>query len=97
MAPTVAVVGLGALGLVTLKNLLEEGFDAVGIERHEYLGGLWHFDERERISVMKSESNKSISRFSGLLTKAQQLSPMVASNVAALRTFLTQKVIGFCI
>lgn len=55
MAPTVAVVGLGALGLVTLKNLLEEGFDAVGIERHEYLGGLWHFDERERISVMKSE------------------------------------------
>ncbi|KAK2616919.1 hypothetical protein QQS21_000007 [Conoideocrella luteorostrata] len=54
MAPTVAVVGLGALGLVTLKNLLEEGFDAVGLERNDYIGGLWHFDEGDKISVLES-------------------------------------------
>lgn len=39
---------------MTLKNLLEEGFDAVGFERNEYLGGLWKFTEKATISVMKS-------------------------------------------
>jgi hypothetical protein len=29
----IAVIGAGTLGLVTLKNLLEEGLDAVGFER----------------------------------------------------------------
>ncbi|CAJ2509013.1 Uu.00g140390.m01.CDS01 [Anthostomella pinea] len=54
MAPTVAVIGLGAVGLVTLKNLLEEGFDATGLERNDYLGGLWRFTEKPTISVLKS-------------------------------------------
>ncbi|KAK5988367.1 Monooxygenase aurF [Cladobotryum mycophilum] len=63
MAPTVAVVGLGALGLVTLKNLLEEGFEAVGFERNDYLGGLWHFDDGNKISVMETtRSNGSKQR-----------------------------------
>ncbi|GKU21538.1 unnamed protein product [Fusarium langsethiae] len=53
-APTVAVVGLGALGLVTLKNLREEGFDAVGLDRNDYVGGLWHFDEGNKLTVMRS-------------------------------------------
>ena len=52
-APTVAVVGLGALGLVTLKNLREEGFDAVGLDRNDYVGGLWHFDEGNKLTVMR--------------------------------------------
>ncbi|CAK7246331.1 MAG: hypothetical protein STHCBS139747_007958 [Sporothrix thermara] len=39
----VAVIGAGALGLVTLKNLLEEGFDATGFERKSYVGGLWKY------------------------------------------------------
>ncbi|KAF4975327.1 hypothetical protein FZEAL_7860 [Fusarium zealandicum] len=53
-APTVAVVGLGALGLVALKNLREEGFDAVGLDRNDYIGGLWHFHEGNKLTVMKS-------------------------------------------
>lgn len=56
-APTVAIVGLGALGLVTLKNLREEGFDAVGLDRNDYVGGLWHFDEGDKLTVMRSKSS----------------------------------------
>lgn len=40
-----------------MKNLLEEGFDVVGFDRNEYLGGLWHYDERARISVLESIIN----------------------------------------
>lgn len=53
--PTVAIVGLGALGLVTLKNLREEGFDAVGLDRNDYVGGLWHFEEGNKLTVMRSK------------------------------------------
>lgn len=42
------------MGLVTLKNLLEEGFDAVGLERNDHLGGLWRFTDEPAISVLKS-------------------------------------------
>jgi dimethylaniline monooxygenase (N-oxide forming) len=38
-----------------MKNLLEEGFDVTGFDRNEYLGGLWHYDERARISVLESK------------------------------------------
>jgi dimethylaniline monooxygenase (N-oxide forming) len=54
MSPTVAIVGLGALGLVTLKNLREEGFDAFGFDRNDYVGGLWHFDKGDKLTVMRS-------------------------------------------
>lgn len=37
-----------------MKNLLEEGFDVTGFDRNEYLGGLWHYDDRARISVLES-------------------------------------------
>lgn len=42
----------GALGLVTLKNLLEEGFDATGFERKSYVGGLWKYTLDETTSVL---------------------------------------------
>ena len=48
----VTVIGLGVSGLGALKNLLEEGFDAVGLERSEYLGGqyrLGHSDNRQEL------------------------------------------------
>jgi dimethylaniline monooxygenase (N-oxide forming) len=61
-APTVAIVGLGALGLVTLKNLREEGFDAVGFDRNDYVGGLWHFDQGDKLTVMKSIYQQPISK-----------------------------------
>ncbi|CAK7235257.1 hypothetical protein SBRCBS47491_009231 [Sporothrix bragantina] len=50
----VAVIGAGALGLVTLKNLLEEGFDATGFERKSYVGGLWKFTRDDTTSVLPS-------------------------------------------
>ena len=54
-SPKVAVVGLGLTGLTALKNLLEEGFDATGLERNDYVGGLWQWTaDGSQTSVMKS-------------------------------------------
>lgn len=47
---------LGALGLVATKNLVEEGFDVTGFERNAYVGGLWHYTDDDRTSVLPSES-----------------------------------------
>ncbi|KAI5459674.1 FAD/NAD(P)-binding domain-containing protein [Mariannaea sp. PMI_226] len=51
-APTVAVVGLGVLGLVTVKNLTEEGFDVTGFDMNSYVGGLWHYTDEDKTSVL---------------------------------------------
>ncbi|XWW94188.1 hypothetical protein V2A60_002130 [Cordyceps javanica] len=51
---TVAVVGLGAVGLVTVKNLVEEGFDVTGFESNDYIGGVWHYTEDNQTSVLES-------------------------------------------
>ncbi|WYZ46684.1 hypothetical protein EsH8_IX_000909 [Colletotrichum jinshuiense] len=48
----VAVIGLGALGLVSLKNLVEEGFDVTGFERSSDIGGLWRYTTEDRTSVL---------------------------------------------
>ncbi|KAL6414436.1 FAD/NAD(P)-binding domain-containing protein [Ilyonectria robusta] len=60
----VAVIGLGAMGIVAVKNLREEGFDVTGFERSSYVGGLWHFTEdEETLSVLESTVvNVSIDR-----------------------------------
>lgn len=52
--PKVAVVGVGAQGLVTIKNLLEEGFDVTGFDKNEYIGGLWHYSAEHRVSALPS-------------------------------------------
>ncbi|KAJ5363607.1 uncharacterized protein N7496_009320 [Penicillium cataractarum] len=53
--PRVAVIGLGASGLVTLKNLAEEGFDVTGFERSTSIGGVWNYDESTtRTTALKS-------------------------------------------
>jgi dimethylaniline monooxygenase (N-oxide forming) len=38
---------------VALKDLREEGFEAVGFDRNDYVGGLWHFDPGNKLTVMK--------------------------------------------
>lgn len=38
----VAIVGAGPLGLITTKNLAEQGFEVTTFERNDYVGGLWH-------------------------------------------------------
>ena len=54
-ATKVAVVGLGVSGLTTLKSFLVEGFDAVGLERNDYIGGLWQWNtDGSQMSVLKS-------------------------------------------
>ncbi|KAJ9609981.1 hypothetical protein H2200_006311 [Cladophialophora chaetospira] len=41
MPATVAVVGVGPLGLMALKNLKEDGFAVTGFERRNWVGGVW--------------------------------------------------------
>jgi dimethylaniline monooxygenase (N-oxide forming) len=53
--PTVVVIGLGASGLVTMKNLAEEGFDVTGFERSGSIGGVWSYeDTTTKTTVLKS-------------------------------------------
>ncbi|KAJ0414856.1 flavin monooxygenase-like protein [Aspergillus carlsbadensis] len=60
---TVAVIGAGAAGLTTLKNLLEEGFKATAFERDTQVGGIWNFDEGEKPSVLQSTIANNTSDF----------------------------------
>lgn len=53
-APRVAIIGLGACGLVTLKNFLEAGFDATGYDKNTYIGGLWKFSPENKATVLKT-------------------------------------------
>ncbi|KIW81362.1 hypothetical protein Z517_04387 [Fonsecaea pedrosoi CBS 271.37] len=64
---SVAVVGLGAFGLVALKNLREEGFNATGFDRNLYVGGLWQFTEKDQTSVLES-TTVNISKERGCFT-----------------------------
>jgi dimethylaniline monooxygenase (N-oxide forming) len=54
MSLTVAVIGLGPAGLIALKNLKEEGFDATGFDRNGYIGGIWKFTEEGSTSVLQT-------------------------------------------
>jgi dimethylaniline monooxygenase (N-oxide forming) len=46
---------LGALGLVAMKNMIEEGFNVTGFDRNPYVGGLWQYNEGGNISVIESK------------------------------------------
>ncbi|KAH0442394.1 dimethylaniline monooxygenase 2 [Colletotrichum camelliae] len=48
----IAIIGLGPLGLVALKNCLEEGFEATGFDRIPYPGGLWTYTPEDRVSAL---------------------------------------------
>lgn len=51
----------GPLGLVALKNCLEEGFEATGFDRIPYPGGLWTYTPEDRVSALPSNMNSSFS------------------------------------
>ena len=54
-------IAIGLTGLVCLKRLLEQGFDAVGFEREAKVGGLWRFtSDTTKTSVLKSQSSSHI-------------------------------------
>ncbi|KIW41395.1 uncharacterized protein PV06_06957 [Exophiala oligosperma] len=65
--PSVAVIGCGAQGLVTVKNLLEQGFDVTGFERNDYIGGIWHYSTLHHVSALSS-TVVNISRERGCFT-----------------------------
>lgn len=63
---TVAVIGAGLAGLVTLKSCLEEGLDATIYEQSDHIGGNWKFQE-EGVSVFRHTeltSSKYLTAFS---------------------------------
>ena len=50
MAKTVAVIGAGVSGLISLKCCVDEGLMPTCFERTEDIGGLWRFKVRELFS-----------------------------------------------
>ena len=50
----VCVVGTGMLGLLTIKNLTEQGLDVTAYERNTYIGGNWH------VSTMKTDQTSAL-------------------------------------
>jgi dimethylaniline monooxygenase (N-oxide forming) len=51
MTVRVAIIGAGPVGLMALKNMRENGFDAVAFEKRSYIGGLWKYTNDGSISV----------------------------------------------
>ncbi|KAL2837600.1 hypothetical protein BJX68DRAFT_249635 [Aspergillus pseudodeflectus] len=52
--PTLAVIGLGASALVTLKTLAEKGFNVTVFERSSSIGGFWGYeDTTTKTTVLK--------------------------------------------
>jgi dimethylaniline monooxygenase (N-oxide forming) len=44
------------MGIVGVKNLVEEGFDVTGFEASNYVGGVWHYtDDEDTLSVLRRE------------------------------------------
>jgi hypothetical protein len=57
---------------VAVKNLAEEGFNVVGFERSPFVGGLWHFSEEDRTSVLPSETAMPLFSVSLIRTPANR-------------------------
>ncbi|KAG8409640.1 hypothetical protein J3459_008175 [Metarhizium acridum] len=51
---TVAIIGLGPLGLVTLKNLLEKCFKATEFDKADVVGGLWNYRDDCQTTVLEN-------------------------------------------
>lgn len=65
---SVAVVGLGACGLVTLKNLREAGFTATGFDANSYVGGLWEWSEDPNKTTVLKSTVANLSKHLGCYT-----------------------------
>ncbi|KYK57116.1 Flavin monooxygenase-like protein [Drechmeria coniospora] len=59
----IAVIGIGPAGLTALKALREEGFDAVGFERRDRVGGLWSFNPDTSYTSVLEGTVSNISKF----------------------------------
>ncbi len=63
----IAVIGAGPSGITALKNLLDQGLDAVAFDRNEEVGGNWIYSEKEsHSSVFETThiiSSKTLSQY----------------------------------
>ncbi|POR32008.1 Dimethylaniline monooxygenase [N-oxide-forming] 5 [Tolypocladium paradoxum] len=66
----IAVVGLGPAGLTAIKNLREEGFDAVGFERRDKVGGLWSSSSNTSYTSVIQGTVSNISKFVSLTSQS---------------------------
>ncbi|KAK7947884.1 uncharacterized protein PG986_008770, partial [Apiospora aurea] len=60
---TIAVIGLGPAGLTALKCLREEGFNAVGLERRDSIGGLWSLSSQAEFTSVLDGTVTNLSKF----------------------------------
>jgi dimethylaniline monooxygenase (N-oxide forming) len=54
---------IGPAGLTALKALREEGFDVVGFERREELGGVWSYSTNPNFTSVIPETIANVSKF----------------------------------
>ena len=59
MNQKVAVIGVGPSGITALKNLLDQGIDAVAFDRNQDVGGNWIYSEDESHSSVFETGGKS--------------------------------------
>lgn len=67
MPPKVAIIGAGPSGITALKNLLDQGIDAIAFDRNQDVGGNWIYSEEEsHSSVFETThiiSSKTLSQY----------------------------------
>ncbi|POR38259.1 Dimethylaniline monooxygenase [N-oxide-forming] 5 [Tolypocladium paradoxum] len=59
----VAVVGLGPAGLTAIKSLREEGFETVGFERRDRVGGVWSYSHDPDYTTVIQGTISNVSKF----------------------------------
>ncbi|KAG8360381.1 hypothetical protein FVEN_g2255 [Fusarium venenatum] len=59
----IAIIGTGPAGLVALKNLREQGFNAVAFERRESVGGLWAYSDNTKYTTALDDTTVNVSKF----------------------------------
>ncbi|KAF5633022.1 dimethylaniline monooxygenase 2 [Fusarium tjaetaba] len=57
----IAVIGLGPAGLSAIKALREEGFEAIGFERRERVGGVWSYSSNSSYTSVVPETVSNVS------------------------------------
>ncbi len=60
--PRVAVIGAGSSGITALKNLVDQGFDAVCFEASDRIGGNWVFENSNGMSACYRDLHINTSR-----------------------------------
>ncbi|KAM4054539.1 flavin-binding monooxygenase-like domain-containing protein [Hirsutella rhossiliensis] len=59
----IAVIGLGPAGLTAIKALREEGFDVVGFERRDRVGGIWAYSPNPNYTSVIHDTVSNVSKF----------------------------------